>query len=291
MAIIGWPNVGKSTLLNHLLKAKLSIISPKPQTTRETIRGILNEPNVQAIFLDTPGWLKPNGAFQQSMKKEILRSVYDDADAILWMLEPAPLTDEQKEFGVMMAKTGKPICAAISKCDVQRDPAMLDALVKELKTLLPPDSFVLRISARSGLGMTDLKNFFMKKLPEGEPFFPTDQMTDKWERFFVEEFIRETIFNTVHEEVPHASYVKVEEFDEREGRKDHIKATIYVETEGQKRILIGLKGQVIRQIGEKSRQEIEKLLNRPVYLELIVKIKKNWRTDGLFLKQMEERDR
>lgn len=277
VAVVGWPNVGKSTFMNALLGAKLSIVSDRPQTTREAILGILNEPGVQMIFVDTPGWLTPKDNFQSFMKRAVVRTVYDDADVILWLAEPRPLSEEEKEFGRKLEKTGKPVLKAVNKIDLKPDPAVLDQLKAE--------GFTHFIAAKILQGIAPLKVELIKHLPEGTPYFPTDQMTDRWERFYVAELVREQIFKKYRDEVPHASYVHVQEFVEKEGRKDHILTHIYVETEGQKKILIGAQGRGIRELGEASRKEIEIRLGRPVYLELHVKVQKGWRGDADFIKK------
>jgi GTP-binding protein Era len=292
IAIVGWPNVGKSTLMNTLLGTKLSIVSPKPQTTRHSILGILNEPKLQMIFVDTPGWLKPIDAFQSFMKRYLNRSLFDDADVLLWVVEPRLLREEEMAFGQTLNKTQKPILIAVSKVDTiphdEHRKKML-ALVQE-QLHIPADNPVTfhAVSSHTGEGLSELKSQLVHFLPLASPYFPTDQITDRWERFFVAELIREQIFNLVHEEVPYASVVRIDEFKERPAHKDYIKASILVETEGQKRILLGRKGSLIKEVGQRSRGEIEARLGRNFHLDLIVKVKKNWRKDVAFLKQLEE---
>lgn len=285
MAIVGWPNVGKSTLLNNLLGFKLSITSPKPQTTRESILGILNEKNFQMIFVDTPGWLKPDTPFQATFRKAIVRAVYDDADLLIWVLEPKPFGPEDVEFAEKLKKTNKPIVVLINKVDTLPNLAACEPLFNELKKSLP-EATVRHISAKTGQGLSNFKDEIGAVLPIGPAYYPTDQITDRWERFYVAELIREQIFELYDKEVPHATAVTIEEFAERKDRKDFVKASIVVETEGQKQIMIGRQGSAVRFLGEKARKEIEKRLGRPVYLELIVKVKKNWRRDPVFLKSL-----
>ncbi len=288
MAIVGWPNVGKSTLLNALLGVKLSIVSPKPQTTRESILGILNEEGMQMIFSDTPGWLKPTDAFQSTMKKAIMRSLFDDADVVLWLLEPRALNDEDKTFAENLQKAGKPVFVAVNKLDTISGKEPIKQIMDTIKQALPASFTVFGISAKGKQGLDPLKNALKEKLPESPAYFPTDQVTDRWERFYVTELLREQIFNMYEKEVPHAAAVVIEDFKEQEGRKDLIRATIYVETDGQKQIMVGNKGASIVRLGTKAREEIEKSLGRPVYLEIFVKIKKKWREDTAFLKQVYE---
>lgn len=287
VSLVGWPNVGKSTLLNALLGAKLSIVSPRPQTTRDSILGILNEPHLQMIFVDTPGWLRPQDTFQSFMKRAIVRSIYDDADVLVWVLEPKTLAEEEKTFGQMLQKPGKPIVAVINKTDRGEPAGSWAALEGQIKEAAGPETPVLRVSARSSEGLDRLKSTLKKLLPESPPYFPTDQITDRWERFYVAELIREQIFQQFQEEVPHAAAVAVEDFIERPNAKDHIKAVIYVETEGQLGILVGQKGAAIKRLGQTSRGEIEARLGRPVHLELTVKVRKGWRKDPDFLRQIQ----
>lgn len=284
VAIVGWPNVGKSSLMNALLDTKLSIVSAKPQTTRESILGILNEPQIQMIFSDTPGWLKPNDDHQTLMKKSIIRSLYDDADVVVWVKESKPISEEETEFLEKLKKLGKPFCVAINKVDTLQD-RHGEGPEGPRQSGLSDNDDVFYVSAKTKEGLGKLKKWIIKNLPEAEPYYPTDQITDRWERFYVSELIREKIFEDYSQEIPHASFVAVEEFKEREEGKDYIKVVVYVETEGQKRIIIGKKGHGIRHLSEGARHEIEKRLGRSIFLEIVVKVKKNWRKDVDFLNQ------
>lgn len=279
--------MGKSTLLNAVLGAKLSIVSPRPQTTRESILGIVNEPDRQLIFIDTPGWLKPKDTAQSLMRRAIMRSVYDDADLIVWLLEPKALGEAERTLGETLVRSKKPVFAVINKTDtVNRN--SLPAIETDVRAILGPGGRVWRVSARTGDGVPALRKNLLEALPESQPYFPTDQITDRWERFFAAELIREQMFRLFQDEVPHASTVIIEEFVEKEGRKDVIKAQVLVETEGQKKIVVGEKGRSIKALGEGSRREIEAQIGRPVFLELNVKVRKNWRNDPDFLKKLEE---
>lgn len=290
IAIVGWPNVGKSTLLNALLGQKLSIVSSKPQTTQRSIRGILNNPRSQLVFVDTPGWLNPSDSLQAFMKRDIARALYDDADVILWVLDPLPWNQEKADFGRRLSKLQKPLIVVINKVDLLRnDDENENAIKQALKDLelIRDDKELLLISAKKNQGVEALKGRIAALLPISPPFFPTDQITDRWERFYAAELLRENIFHLYQDEVPHASAVVVTEFRERPGHKDHIKITVAVESEGQKKILIGEKGRAIKELGKKSREAIEAFLGRPVFLELLIKVRKNWRKDSLFLKELE----
>lgn len=284
VSIVGWPNVGKSTLLNAFLGTKLSIVSPRPQTTRESILGIVNWANVQMIFVDTPGWLKPQDTFQSFMKRSINRAIYDDADVIAWVVEPKELDEEEMTFGRMLLKPGKPVVALINKSDRGAPPNGWERLEGQIHDAIGARAPILRVSARKGEGVEAAKNKLSSLLPEAPAYFPTDQITDRWERFYVAELIREQIFQQFQEEVPHAAAVMIDDFIEREGAKDRIEVTIYVETEGQLGIMVGAKGAAIKKLGQAAREEIEARLERPVHLELSVKVRKAWRKDAEFLR-------
>ncbi len=284
VSLIGWPNVGKSTLLNSFIGSKLSIVSPRPQTTRESILGILNEPNIQIVFVDTPGWLAPKDVFQNFMKRSIVRSIYDDADVLLWILEPKPYTPEDALFADKLKKSNKPVVVIVNKMDLAGSELHYERIKTEVQAMLGTETPVMAVSAKSRAGVNELKGALISRLPDAQPYFPTDQITDRWERFYVAELIREQIFKRYQEEVPHASLVKVENFVEKPGRKDLIKASIIVETEGQKKIVIGAHARGVRDLGAAARKEIEAQIGRPVFLELTVKVHKNWRQDSNFLK-------
>jgi GTPase len=206
------------------------------------------------------------------------------------MLEPRKMDAEDLAFGHILLKTTRPVMVAINKVDripPDQKPS-IDEIKLQMKDLGFLDSDVMFISALSREGIVELKKKLISLLPMGQPFFPIDQVTDRWERFYVAELIREQIFHNFTEEVPHAAAVAIEEFSEKPDRKDFIKAIIYVETEGQKRIIIGNKGSTIKNVGQRARTEIETLLGRPVFLELEVKIQKNWRKNPEFIKKLQE---
>ncbi len=287
ISLVGWPNVGKSTLLNKLIGAKLAIVSPKAQTTRDATLGILNATNMQAIFVDTPGWLSPKDSFQSFMKRAILRSVFDDADVIAWLVDPRPLTANEADFGTQLLKANKPILTLINKVDKGEPRQGWAAVEASIKAVLGDKAKIIRISAQTGDGLDRFRSMMANHLPEGQPYFPTDQLTDRWERFYVAELIREQIFELYQEEVPHAAAVMVEEFVESPGKKDHIKVIIYVETPGQLAIIVGQRGNGIKNLGQRARAEVEARLERPIHLEMAVKVRKNWRKDGAFLDRLQ----
>ena len=275
VAIVGQPNVGKSTLLNSLLQFKLSVVSPKPQTTRKRILGILNRPKSQMVFFDTPGILEPSYKLQQTF----IRAAYaamKEADVQLMLLEPEPvLRPMDSEILSRLEDTGRPIIVAINKIDKVKKDALLplmDALRarKAINEIVP-------ISALNGDGVALLAELLESNLPVHEPLYPQDQITNHPERFLAAEIVREKIFLRYGEEIPYSTSVKVEEFIERPGHKDYVRAVIYVERESQKGILIGKGGAALKQVGKMAREEIEALIGRPVYLELFVTVKERWR--------------
>ncbi|OVE78412.1 GTPase Era [bacterium F11] len=286
VAIVGWPNVGKSTLLNALLGVKLSIVTPKPQTTRQSILGILNEPQVQLIFLDTPGWLDAHNPYETFLKKSVHRSVYDDADLIVWLMDPKIPEEKDKLLAKKLAGINKPLFVIVNKCDLLNKSDIIASINQEINSLISSEFHFGVISAKTKKGISELKKKVISALPVSPPYFPTDQLTDRWERFYVSELLREAIFKQYHDEIPHACAISIEEFREREGQKDFIKATIFVETESQKGILIGQKARSLRQLGQATREEIEKTLGREIYLEINVKVKKAWRKDAEFIKTL-----
>ncbi|MEO0009614.1 MAG: GTPase Era [candidate division WOR-3 bacterium] len=276
IALIGRPNAGKSTLLNALLGHRLAIVTPKPQTTRHRILGILNGPDYQALLLDTPGILDPKYTLQKLMKQEIERALAD-ADVILLLIDA---TDPVFEDLNLLA--GKNAVIALNKIDqIPR----LNLLPIAERCAREGFDRIYMISALKGDGIEDLKQGLIQLLPEAPPFYPSDQISERSERFFVAELIREAIFNRYGAEVPYSTTVEIEEFKERPGRKDYIRATIYVEKESQKAILIGEGGRALRKVGEIARESIEQFLGRPVYLELWVKVARNWRNNEPFIRR------
>ncbi len=276
VAIIGRPNAGKSTLLNRLIGHRLAIVTPKPQTTRHQILGILNGPDYQALLLDTPGILDPKYALQRLMKEEIEKAL-GDADAILLVIDAtAPVCDD------LALVTGRPAVVALNKIDAVPRQGLLPLAQTCANAGLDR---VYMISALTGDGVEDLKKGIVELLPEAPPLYPPDMVSERPERFFVAELIREAIFNRYGAEIPYSTTVQVEEFRERPNRKDYIRAVIYVEKESQKSILIGEGGRALKKVGELARESIEQFLERPVYLELWVKVAKGWRQNEGFIRQ------
>ena len=269
IAILGRPNVGKSTILNKFLGTKLVSVTPKPQTTRHKILGILNSPEYQIVFIDTPGIFKPSYTLQKVMVKTAL-STLKDADVILLVVEPFEF-----EYDIIR-RINSPTVVAINKIDLSKDKRILLPLVEKYKEFKFVQE-VIPVSALYDDGLDKLKSAIVLLLPKGEPYYPQDSLSDRPERFFTAEIIREKIFLLYGEEIPYASTVVIEEFKERGDNKHFIRATIYIERPSERAILIGKNGAAIKRLGIEARQEIEGWLGHPVYLELWVKDRKGWR--------------
>ncbi|HEX9654408.1 MAG TPA: GTPase Era [bacterium] len=283
VAIVGQPNVGKSTLLNQLLNFKVSAVTKRPQTTRHQIRGILTGDNHQVMFFDTPGLLQPKYKLQVAMVKAAQRALRE-ADVVLFMVEAAAEPDSRDvAFLDEILSAGSKVILAINKVDRISKNEILPLIdffnsSKNMATIVP-------ISALKRDGLDDLKNEIIVALPEGIPRYAPDQVMDHPERFLVAELIREKIFQRYGEEIPYATNVVIDEFRENPGGKDFIRAIIIVERKTQKGILIGHQGDALKQVGQEARSEIELLLGRPVFLELWVKVREKWRQDEKALKE------
>jgi GTP-binding protein Era len=277
VALIGVPNVGKSTLLNRLVGEKLSITSPKPQTTRHRLLGILNLPEAQLLFLDTPGILSPQGALKQALVQAALAAL-GEADVVVWLVEPRPPDPKDQVLLPHLQQFQRPLVVAVNKIDLVGKPGLLPLMAAYHE--LFPASPIVPVSALKGDGLPELLEEIVKLLPAGPPLYPEEQLTDQQERFLVAERIRERLLHHTGQEIPYAVAVVLEEFDERERpRLVRIRAVIYVERESQKGIVIGRGGHLLKTIGTEARAEIETLLAAKVYLELRVKVWKNWRRD------------
>ncbi len=287
VAIVGRPNVGKSTLINNFLRFKLSIVTPKPQTTRHRILGVLNGEGYQIIFLDTPGIMeKAKYNLHKWMIKRAIEAM-DEADLVLFVVEPMQPTEADLKILDAIKERNKKTILVINKID--RVPKVEVLPVIDTYSKLYDFADVVPISALKLINTDELLDVIIKNLPEGEPFYPPDMLTDRPERFFVAEIIREKVFQLYGEEIPYSTAVEIEIFRERDdehGGKDYIRAVIYVERDSQKAILIGRGGQALKKVGMRARQEIEEFLGRPVYLELWVKVKPKWRKNEAFLKEI-----
>ncbi len=287
VAIVGRPNVGKSTLINNFLRFKLSIVTPKPQTTRHRILGILNGENYQIIFLDTPGIMEKA---KYNLHKWMIRraiEAMEEADLVLFMVEPKQPTEGDLKILEAIKERNKKTILVINKID--QVPRLEVLPVIDAYAKLYDFADVVPISALKLINTDELLNVIIENLPESEPFYPPDMLTDRPERFFVAEIIREKVFQLYGEEIPYSTAVEIEIFREQDpehGGKDYIRAVIYVERDSQKAILIGRNGQALKRVGVRARQEIEEFLGRPVYLELWVKVKPKWRKNEAFLKEI-----
>ncbi|BBM68405.1 GTPase Era [Rhodothermus marinus] len=280
VAIVGKPNVGKSTLMNALLGHKLSIVTPKPQTTRHRILGILSGDTYQIVFLDTPGVLKKaRYKLHEHMLRTVDRAVAD-ADLVLFMAEATQKTPDT----ISLSHLGnRPAILALNKMDLVRNQEQVLPLVDAYMKQYPFEA-VVPISALTGYNLDVLLKEIIHRLPPGPPFYPKDQLSEHPERFFVAEIIREKIFEQFREEIPYAAQVNIVDYKERPEGKDFIDAEIIVERPTQKAILIGKGGQALKRLGTAARQEIEAFLGRPVYLQLHVKVREDWRNRDRLLR-------
>lgn len=275
VAIIGKPNVGKSTLLNSFLGQKLSIVTHKAQTTRNRITGILTEKDYQIIFLDTPGIFKPSYKLQQNMVRSALRAA-SEADVLLLMAEAYAQPDEfEKEIFRKIKNLGKKSILALNKIDRVRKDTILPLIATYHEQFGIEE--IIPISALRSAGVPELLKIIINVLPAGGMYYPEDQISDLPERFFIAEMIREKVFLETQQEIPYSATVQTDEVKERKGGRLYIRATIYVERETQKGIVIGDKGRRLKKIGQSARIEIEKWMDAPVYLDLWVKVKRDWR--------------
>lgn len=272
--IVGNPNVGKSTLMNQLVGERISIATFKAQTTRHRIMGIVNTPEMQIVFSDTPGVLKPNYKLQESMLA-FSESALQDADVLLYVTDVVEDPTKNKDFLDKVAKMSVPVLLLINKID-QTDQKKLGQIVERWHTLLP-NAEILPISALNKFGIDLLLKRIKELLPENPPYFGKDQLTDKPARFFVSEIIREKILLYYAKEIPYSVEVRVESFNEDDSHI-HINAVIYVERDSQKGIIIGHRGVALKKVSTESRKALERFFGKSVYLEVFVKVDKDWRS-------------
>lgn len=274
VALVGRPNVGKSTLLNAYLGQKVSIVSPKPQTTRIAVRGILNRDDAQVVFIDTPGLHRPKSRLGEYMVEAARRAI-PDADVICFVIDASePPRNEDRRIAEMVKRSHKPAILVLNKVDIARH---ADVVLQHYRELGPWDTEVA-VSAGRAEGLPGLLDEIVARLPMGPRLFPIDQYTDLSEREQVSEMIREKVLLNTQQEVPHGVAVEVEEWEQR-GERLYIRATVNVERDGHRAIIIGEQGQLLKKIGSAARYEIERLLDRGVYLDLWVKVRKDWRSD------------
>ncbi len=273
--IIGNPNVGKSTLMNAFVGEQLSIITNKAQTTRHRILGIVSGDDFQVVFSDTPGIIKPAYDLQSSMM-EFVKSAMDDADILLYMVELGEKQLKDEAFFNKIRNSKVPVLLLLNKIDTGDETSLSEAVAHWQEMV--PEAEVYAISALNKFGVQEVFNRILELLPESPPFYPKDQFTDKPERFFVNESIREKILLNYKKEIPYAVEVETEEFFESDDII-RIRSVIMVERESQKGIIIGHKGSALKRVGMQARKDLEKFFGKQIHLELYVKVNKNWRSD------------
>jgi GTP-binding protein Era len=285
VAVIGRPNVGKSTLLNRILGQKIAITSPKPQTTRDQLLGILTLDDAQILFLDTPGIHKPQHQLGEHMVKVATETI-DDVDVVLWLVDiNAAPTDEDRAIAdllVKLARRGKqklaPLVLGLNKLDQPDAQALINQRTAEYAALINDIQIeTVAFSALTGAGVDELLDVVRDLLPQGPRYYPADQVTDLQTRFIVAELIREQALHLLAQELPHSLAVVVDEFTQRSEEMTYISAVLYVERETQKPIVLGQGGKMIKRIGQRARPQIEELIGTKVYLELWVKVWEKWR--------------
>ena len=283
VAIVGRPSVGKSTLLNALVGARISITSRKPQTTRHRIAGILTEPPVQFVFVDTPGFqTRHRGALNERLNRTVRESLAD-VDVVVWVLDAARITPEDEAVAALLPPE-LPVVVAVNKVDTLKDKR---ALLPRLQTLAAIREWaaIVPVSADKGTQLAALKAEIASRLPESPPLYPADELTDRDERFLAAERVREKIFRLLGDEVPYATTVTIDSF-EQEGRLRRIHATVLVDKASQRAILLGEGGGRMKTIATDARKDLERLFGGPVYLEVWVRIKKGWADDDASLARL-----
>jgi GTP-binding protein Era len=281
VSIIGNPNVGKSTLVNALMGRDLSITTAKAQTTRHRILGFINGDDYQLILSDTPGIIKPAYEMQNSMMDFVKESL-DDADVLIYMIDVAERNIKDERLLEKIKKSKTPLLVLINKIDTSAQEELEEAV--QHWAMIFPDSSVIPISALKGFFISDLLEILISKIPESPPYFPKDQLSDKPERFFVNEAIRKNILENYDKEIPYAVEVVTEEFMEAE-KIIKIRSIILVERETQKGIVIGHKGAKLKHVGIGARKDLQAFFGKKIHIELYVKVQKNWRSNPLQLKR------
>lgn len=279
--ILGNPNVGKSTIMNSLVGEKLSIVSPKAQTTRHRIMGIVNGEDFQIVYSDTPGILTPKYKLQESMMG-FVNSALTDADVIMYTTDVTEKEIGANEYLARIKNSGIPVVVAVNKIDLSNQ-GELEIIVDKWKSIFP-ESAVIPISALKNFNLDVLLNTILSKIPESPPYFPKDQLTDKYERFFAAEIIREKILLNYQKEIPYSVEIEIESFKDEE-KLLRIGAVIHVARDSQKGIIIGHRGSMLKKVGTESRIEMEDFFRKKVFLELHVKVTKDWREKPNVLKR------
>ena len=286
VAVVGRPNVGKSSLVNYLLGQKIAIVSDKPQTTRQTQLGILTRPEAQVIFVDTPGMHEPRNALGAAMVEGAARALLE-ADAVLFIVDVStpPGPGDLRLAEIIAQKPGlAPVLLALNKSDLLKPEYVI--LHSEAYRALAPEAPWMLVSAKRGDNLDELLNMIVRALPEGPALYPEDEVTQTHVRDLAGELIREAALNALEQEVPYGIAVEIDEFKERRNAPTYVAATLYVERESHKGIVIGKGGQRLKRIGVAARLEIEKLIENQTYLELRVKVRKHWRKDEREVKRL-----
>jgi GTPase len=285
VVLIGRPNAGKSTLLNALLKRKLSIVSSKPQTTRHRILGILDGEGYQACLLDTPGFMPdPRDPLQGALRDTARQTAHDEPDVVVLLVEPGKPSAQDLEDFKKLSKGRAPVILAVNKADLPLAGKADEALAAYSAAI--KHHAALKISALKGQGIEELRREIISRLPESpEPLYEPGHLSDRYERFFAGEIVREQVFERYTDEIPHATAVVVEQFREQQGFPDLVNVTLYVERDGQKGILIGERGRALNDLRARAKAHLEEFLGRPVELEIWIKVRKNWRKDPKSLKE------
>ncbi len=286
VAIAGRPNAGKSTLLNALVGEKVAITAPQAQTTRTSLQGVVTTPAWQIVFIDTPGIHKSDNLFNKRMMNTV-RGALEDRDLVLYLADATKPVGEEDVHAVSALASSEKTFLVLNKIDRLDDKRLLLPLIERYRELFP-FRHAIPVSARTGNGLEELKRLIVEELPSGPALFPDDHLTDQPVRFIAAELIRENILRSTHEEVPHSVAILIDTWEEK-ATLTRIAATIYVERPGQKTILIGAKGSLLKKIGTQARESIERLIGRKVFLSLFVKVKPKWREDPEFLNSIDWR--
>lgn len=285
VALIGLPNVGKSTLMNQLIGTKVAITTPKPQTTRFQIRGILTGPDYQVVFVDTPGIHKAKELFNRLMVEQAVKAI-EEVDGVVWVVDAADRRPrEEEQILEILRRTEKPTILALNKIDLVKKAEILPVI--DFFSKLYPFRAIVPISALERDGLSELTEEIVAMLPEGPPYYPPEMVTDQPERLLAAEIIREKLFMLTRQEIPYSTAVVVEEFREDPEKKVlYIQAVIYVEKDSQKGIVIGKGGQLLKKIGTMAREELEFILGKRIYLDLWVKVLRGWRKEERLLRRL-----
>ena len=287
VSLAGRPNSGKSTLLNALVGQKVAIVADKPQTTRTSIQGVATTPEAQIVFVDTPGIHKADSQLNKRLM-DTVRAALEERDLLLFLVDSTqPFGEEDRRAVDLVLKTGTPVVLVLNKVDLLKDKARLLPLIEEYKALHEFADYI-PISATKGTGLDDLRKVIIGRLPEGPAYFPEDYVTDQPERFLAAELVREKVLSATRQEVPHSVTVTVDQW-EATPRITRIYATIRVEREGQKGIIIGAKGATLKRIGTQARVEMERIFGVKIYLDLHVRVQPGWREKAAFLNTLDWR--